>query len=319
VPNVLPSSKAAAALVAAVALTLGTGATPAAAAPRTPPVAKGIGVSVEIDKLPEFIARTGTRPEVYSVFAAWSLKKPFDARTAEKARKQGMRTSVTWEPWDPRGDLRNQPRYTLKRIAGGSFDGYVRAYARSVKRYRHPVTIRLAHEMNGHWYPWGTTNGNRAADYRAAWRHVHHLFRVEHVRNVTWEWAPNVLFEGSPALRPFYPGDRFVDQVGLSGYNWGRSSTSSWQSFAQIYDTSLRSLRTIAPTKRVWLSEVASARQGGNRSAWVADLFRQVRGRPYIAGLVWFNRRVPVRDWRLESDASVLAEWRRQARRGLRP
>jgi hypothetical protein len=98
VPNVLACWKAAAALPAAVALGLGTGASSAAAAPRTPPVAKGIGVSVEIDKLPAFISRTGTRPEVYSMFAAWSLQKPFDARTADKARAHGMRTSVTWEP-----------------------------------------------------------------------------------------------------------------------------------------------------------------------------------------------------------------------------
>jgi len=308
-----------AALAAVVALLLGTGEAAAASAPRTPPVAKGIGVSVEIEKLPAFIARTGTRPEVYSVFTSWSEKKLFDARSADTARAQGMRTSVTWEPWNPRGDIRTQPGYALKRIAQGSFDGYVRAYARSVKRYRHPVTIRFAHEMNGSWYPWGVTNGNRPADYRAAWRHVHHLFRVEHVTNVTWEWAPNVLFYGSPALRPFYPGDRFVDQVGLSGYNWGQSSTTRWQSFTQIYDASLRSLRTIAPTKRVWLSEVASAAPGGDRAAWVADLFRQVRSRPYIAGLVWFNRRVPVRNWLLEVDPRVLSEWRRQARRGLRP
>ena len=94
-PNVVAWPRAAAAVGAVVALLLGTGQSTAAAAPRTPPVAKGIGVSVEIEKLPAFIARTGTRPEVYSVFAAWASRKPFDAWTAGKARAQGMRTAVT--------------------------------------------------------------------------------------------------------------------------------------------------------------------------------------------------------------------------------
>jgi beta-mannanase len=41
-----------------------------------------------------------------------------------------------------------------------------------------PFYLRFAHEMNGKWQPWSPgVNGNTAARYVIAWRHVHHIFR----------------------------------------------------------------------------------------------------------------------------------------------
>ena len=52
--------------------------------------------------------------------------------------------------------------------------------------------------------------------------------RPEGVHNVEWVWAPNA--ESAPGLfdvsspnnwRHYYPGDSYVDWVGIDGYNWG--------------------------------------------------------------------------------------------------
>ena len=34
-------------------------------------------------------------------------------------------------------------------------------------------------------------------------------------------WAPNAVYTGSAPLADLYPGDAYVDLVGLSNYNWG--------------------------------------------------------------------------------------------------
>ena len=47
--------------------------------------------------------------------------------------------------------------------------------------------LRLDHEPNGYWYPWGlATKGmhNKAHDYVRMWRHVWRIFHRQHVHNV---------------------------------------------------------------------------------------------------------------------------------------
>ncbi|WP_217631238.1 glycosyl hydrolase [Modestobacter sp. DSM 44400] len=87
------------------------------------------------------------------------------------------------------------------------------------------MTIRLMHEMNGNWYPWGSgANGNQPGEFVLAWRHVHDRFTALGVTNVAWTWAPNAVYTGGAPLAPLYPGDAYVDAVGLSNYNWGERS-----------------------------------------------------------------------------------------------
>ena len=108
---------------------------------------------------------------------------------------------VTWEPWtlDGRG-------FSLRGIADGRFDGYVRRAARSAAAWGHPILLRFAHEMNGTWYPWG--RGKRETlpgIYKAAWRHLVGIFRSAGADNVRWVWAPNVDGGGQYPFRQLLP------------------------------------------------------------------------------------------------------------------
>ena len=94
--------------------------------------------------------------------------------------RRGSIPEITWEPWDTTKPLgASQPRYSLRNIADGKFDSYIRTWARTLAAYGGEVQLRFAQEMNGDWYPWGRgTNGNTPAEFVKAWRHVHeHLHR----------------------------------------------------------------------------------------------------------------------------------------------
>jgi hypothetical protein len=108
------------------------------------------------------------------------------------------------------------------------------------------VIVRFAHEMNGSWYAWG----EQPTAYVAAFRRVAAAIHTGTLRSAMM-WAPNdgggYPFAGGPSeakpgtsefdvldtdhdgrlsmaddpYEPYYPGDAFVDWVGMSLYHWG--------------------------------------------------------------------------------------------------
>jgi mannan endo-1,4-beta-mannosidase len=269
-----------------------------------------------VQGLDRFIAATGTRPEVFDVFEQWSRNRPLDRGLADAVAARGARLSVTWEPWDPAGSHTDQPAYSLASIVAGDHDAYIDRFAASVGDLRQVITIRLMHEMNGNWYPWGVrTNGNQAREFIPAWRHVHDRFVALGVTNVEWSWAPNAVYTGSAPLAPLYPGDAYVDAVGISNYNWGEHShdgyVTRWRTFDSLFDASIAQLRSITD-RPLWIAEVGSSNLGGSKAAWVTSMLEEVRGRPEIAGVVWFDHvdEGTGVDWRITTEPDAADAWR---------
>jgi hypothetical protein len=292
---------------------------PAAVAPPKsppPPQRPTLGISTAtIADLDAFIRTTKTHPQAFDVFESWSQNRPLDRYVADSVLARGARLSITWQPWVPLQGA-YQRKYSLASIADGAHDAYIDMFAKSVKAFGHPVTIRLMHEMNGNWYPWGLdVNGNRRGDFVRAWRHVHDRFAALAVTNVAWMWAPNAVYSGSAPLGPLYPGDAYVDEVGLSNYNWGNYShdgtDTRWSSFGQLFDASIRQVRLLTH-RPLWIAETASSDKGGSKADWVTNTLASVSGRPDIAGLMWFDQvdRGTGVDWRIENQPAVAAAWR---------
>ena len=285
-----------------------------ATAPPPPAVPRSWGIAApglpqDVTALSALTQVLGSSPDRVMWYDAWSNGTVFPAASAQTIAASGATVEVTWEPWDPAAGL-NQPAYADARIAGGAFDVYLKSYAASVKAYGRPVVLRFAHEMNGQWYPWSVgINGNTATSYIAAFRHVHDVFVAQGVTNVTWAWTPNVPYAGSSSLAAAYPGDAYVDQVGLDGYNWGTSGVgTTWQSFASIFGTGLTQLRSLT-TKPVWLGEVASTEKGGDKATWIRDMFATIALHPEIVGFTWFDFNKET-DWRIDSSTSAASAFR---------
>lgn len=231
-------------------------------------------------------------------FADWERSR-FDARQAAAIARRRAVPEIAWEPWDATvGGSRPQPRYRLARIVAGRYDGYIRRFARAVARYDAPVRIRFAQEMNGTWYPWAERHsGNRPGEFVRAWRHVHRIFARAGASNVTWIWAPVT----GTITRRIYPGDKYVDVVGLSGFNGGRVLYGrGWRSFRAAFSRGLDAVERLAPGKPVEIAEVASTEHGGDKAAWIRGMFDEIRRRRSIRAVVWFNLDKET-DWRISS------------------
>lgn len=256
-------------------------------------------------ELDQFRALTGRRPAIAMWFQSWS--EPLFYRGNIKAADSRKATPmITWEP------LKRNVRINLRAITKGNHDRYLRRSARSARRWGRPFYVRFAHEMNGDWYPWGLgVGGNTGRDYRAAWRHVVRVFRREKATNVRWVWAPNVTGgNGVPRFEAQYPGDKFVDWVGLDGYNWGTRRASGWRSLRAIFAPSYAAMKRLT-SKPLMISETASADEGGDKAAWIdAALSRDLPAlMPDVRAVVWFQREKEA-DWRVDSTPESLASFR---------
>jgi hypothetical protein len=245
----------------------------------------------------EWTAANGTRPRIVNWFQQWLTgERRFQPTWARRVARAGAIPMITWEPWSaPAGEkhVADQPQISLARIAEGHFDKLIRAWARDVAAYRGPVYIRLMHEMNGTWYPWGVhVNGNTPADFVRAWRHVHRVFDRAGARNVSWIWSINNLERiagETHDIREYYPGPRWVDWVATSGFNWGYAyEWSSWRTADQLYRHTYDRLAAFG--KPIMISEIGTTGDGGDARLWIRQTFQTLRSSyPRLHAVLWYD------------------------------
>lgn len=121
---------------------------------------------------------------------------------------------------------------TAEEIASGGIDRAIermaRAYRRWAQHVEHPVAfIAPLPEMNGGWEVYGQTPDL----FQQAYRHIQDIFSDIGVPDSTVQWvfAPNGWSEVGHEFEYYYPGDRYVDIVAFSAYNWGYCYNAAWQ------------------------------------------------------------------------------------------
>jgi hypothetical protein len=274
----------------------------------------------ELDKVAKAV---GKIPNMAGYFGAGDEAFRTDAVLASWER--GMLPFLTWElrpkaDMGPGGAENLRPGWGLADIATGSIDPYLKAYAHAVAAVGLPIAIRLDHEMNGAWYPWSVytqvngRDGRTGAEwYQLMWRHVHDVFVQSGATNVLWVWSPNIITWARSDFRNFYPGDDYVDWIGLSGYY---RRTAEAPTFDTTYGPTLRKLRNLAlfphASKPILLSEIGATENGGSKAIWIRSLFAAFKSpeNADILGFAWFHNVVTgspgapdatTNDWRITS------------------
>lgn len=219
-------------------------------------------------------------------------------------KNSGKKLMISWEPWNP-SEGPNQSRDFLKEIVNGQQDFYIHQFAEDIKNYGGQVLLRFGHEMNGNWYPWG----RRPGDYKSAYIRIFEAFRNEDVKNIDFVWSVNsesLPGESISVIDNYYPGNTYVDLVGIDGFNYGTSqSWSSWRSFSSIFSPSYNYIIS-KYQKPVIISETASGEGGGNKAEWVKDMFSSLNSHFLtINEVVWFDI-IKETDWRIDSTPSSL-------------
>lgn len=236
-----------------------------------------------------FTKATGVHPTLVELYT--EFRTPFPRLQARRVISSGSTPFIQWNP----------RHATLSQIASSQYNRYVRNFAGAVKGFGHHIVLSFAHEMNGTWYPWGRPHAT-PAQFKAAWRRIHAVFRHAHVKNVTWSWDPSHV--GSPASQ-WWPGKAYVNVIGIDGYQ------RPGQTFKQIFGRQLGIIRHITH-KPIFIAETAVA-PSPDQAGQVAGLFEGVK-RYHLRGFVWFdiNR---LKAWRLEGRPAAVRAFRKSVAR----
>lgn len=186
------------------------------------------------DRFKTFNEATGKQHALY--FTYYRYGEPFPAQWASYVKEAGAAVKLSW-----------QPEGGLEAVKD---DKYLRQFARDAKAAGVPVFLRFASEMNGDWVSW---HGNPQL-YIEKFRLVSKVMKEE-APNVAMLWSPNAVPVHN--INDYYPGDEWVDWVGLSMYSVRFFNGDAAQSAAHVnpLDTLDYVYKQYADRKPIMISE----------------------------------------------------------------
>ena len=256
--------------------------------------------------LDELESALGRRVGIVSWYCDWQTI-PGDGAEQQLSLDGRRPLLVAWEPNGITGEA----------VLAGTHDAYLKQFASWARTFGAPLFLRPWPEMNASWSSWQPTTSratlmNGPAQFIAAWRHVFTLFRESGATNVHFVFNPDVTDTASDtAVTACWPGEAYVDVLGLDGFNWGGRE---WTGFVEIFEGMYGQLTELHPTAPVWVCEcgcpdIATSPSGPSKAQWLGDMLN-FRGFPRLTAISWFNADKE-RDWRLESSADSLRVARR--------
>jgi beta-mannanase len=226
----------------------------------------------------------------------------FPAKDCKSVYAYGAVPQIVWQPWIW-GD---EEKIKLDNIINGEWDGYIEKWARDAAAFKKTIFIRWGHEFNLEKYPWGVGNNNKSPEkYIKAYRRVHDIFTKAGANNIKWVWCFNNYPSPNASWNSWdqaYPGDEYVDWIGIDGYNWGTSQTwSGWQSFKEMFRDQIREASKKYPGKPVMIAEFGSAEEGGDKAQWIKEIPSGLKtSMPQVKAIVLFDLKKEC-DWRATS------------------
>ncbi len=201
-------------------------------------------------------------------------------------------------------------RFSIEHILAGDLDADFRRWARGAKEFGTPLIVEFGTECNGDWFPWnGVHHGGGTLDgfgdptkpdgperFVAAYRRIVTLMRREGANNIVWVFHPNAGDWPEDAWNRFenyYPGDGFVDWIGVSAYGPQEPMDSDWETFRAQLDPWYARASTLAPGKPIFIAEFGctAGNAGIGADAWASAALDDILGGRYprLMGFSWWN------------------------------
>lgn len=191
-----------------------------------------------------------------------SFASDFPLANAQTVTARGSRPYIVWQPYDESAGISSRGNQSLlPSIISGAYNDRIAAWAQAAKDFGGPIDIALGHEMNGNWFSWGYLpddfynnaqtltdpnlvghNGNTPGMYVSMFRQVVDIFNQVGANNVSFVWDVNADWVDDFTVA--FPGEAYVDRLGMNGFNWGRQAAADpnnpgwddWREGVHIFD-----------------------------------------------------------------------------------
>ncbi len=110
-----------------------------------------------------------------------------------------------------------------------------------------PVIFRPFHEFDGSWFWWGA-NFCTPEEYKTAFKFtVDYLKTTKNVHNVLYSFSPDNSYDTQDKYLSRYPGDTYVDVLGID--NYGDLKSGAGQAGSDLANTKMKVVSDLAKTK----------------------------------------------------------------------
>jgi len=253
----------------------------------------------------------GGNPQLILFFRDLNDRRGFPKAPVAAAAERGLTPVISLEPiiWG-----RGKEIPYLQAIADGEYDLFFQNWANAAKTFEGELFLRFGFEMNGDWFSWG----KQPELFKKTWRRIHTIFTEVGCANVKWMFSPNVIWGNmniKDGLMAYYPGDAFVDCIGIDGYNFGDhfDKWHRWQSYNEVFETTIAACAAIG--KPVYLSEVGCA-DDKRKAKWMKTFLENASKDERLSGFIYFHHNNPRKgepNWRLDSDDKTLKVFQKWA------
>ena len=248
---------------------------------------------VNLNKIAEIEEKQNLDFSIISFYLGWDaeLENNFPDKLMDSIAAKRAIPMITWEPWikntaDSLG-FKEQPGI-LKRIASGEFDNYIATIGKELANFDKPVYLRFAHEFDNPQYPWSQTSGELDKEFKSAWKHVYKIIKSQGAYKVMMVWNP----WKSKDMQKYYPGDDYVDWVGITLLNYGGlNRRGKSYTFKELYKGFHDKLYWFT-RKPVMLAEFGSIQfnNPSTQSNWLKDAARTLKTEyDEVKAVVMFN------------------------------
>ena len=259
-----------------------------------------------------------------------TFSENFPIMECNALKRQDIIPHLTWELFFPDSVAYNtmplEGTYNLMdQILRGDHDAYIEQFARDAKSFKDEVLIRFLHEFNGNWYLWsGKKNGAEKGGPQkvvAVWKYVVDKFRALDAHNVKWIWNPHgpsidIAEEDWNAIANYWPGDSYVDWIGMDAYNWYPKDPWGGKRPYRDFDNCFRSLYDACielGDQPIMIAEFGTPEfeyETLNKAFWIEEALYKIKNDySRIKLFVWFHINKEL-DWRVNSSTLALEKFK---------
>lgn len=245
--------------------------------------------------------------------SAWLAGKyvPFPKASMDAIWSYGAQPMLTWQLRDAALDPAASPNWSCDAVLSGMHDAYITQFAKDCAAWGKPMWLRVFHESDSNWYPWGYgggINGNTPAKHGLAFARVSRIVKT-YAPNAAMVWCPD---SGVTVdIKASLPDLATVDWLSVDSYNFGSFGPHGWRTASSMLDASMAWFKQLTPAKPVIISEIGCAEDPtlGDKGAWITDMAAAVAGYGNVKALLWMHDDPNGRDNRLSSSPGAAAAW----------
>lgn len=226
----------------------------------------------------------GRKLAIDHVYYRWNA--PFPSAEDRKTIDEGRILFLSWTSRATSG-----PAAKWTDIAAGREDTLIDARAKAIRDLGHPVLMGFAAEPG---QLIGSTSGRSGSpdELISAFRHIVERFRGAGATNVSWIWTLTAHeFRVGDAMQT-YPGDAYVDWVGVDGYTniqcpWLKVP---WVPFQQLYSSAITFARDHSkPLAVAEFNLREDPADPSRKGTWLKDVSVALKANPTVKAVVSFD------------------------------